>query len=625
MVNEINYVLYNAPAGSGKTTTLKRLLRDFHYQDIKKNFLCITFTNRAAEEMQIISSTEYVISSTIHSFLNSFLCPYFKLPAIINDYITLFKKNIELKLDLSDEKNVDKLNRYREKVGCLKEGITLEDIQNNIKEISYAETPFSSYLYGKLGHDDLLVFSSYLFKKYDILNRKLTDKFDYIFIDEYQDTDDKIIELFFNAVKGTKTKLFMFGDRMQQIYGSNNTFLIEHINAFKIENLSINYRSSEEIVNCLNKIYNDKNFFQTSYKGNNNSIPKFIITNKIKETANEIKEKIPDILELYLLNNDKYLEIGVSDLYNVVSKLPDYQFGNQYTANDIITSIEDNPDFLFRVIYGICNLNKLYNENNIGLMMNYFKKYNFLNEKYIMISVHSDKEIIKRKMESLFQYFNSDISVKEFIDYLITNQIIKKNFEFQFDEERETLKNLRISSFIKIYDFLIKQMNISTQHGVKGESHKNVMFISSDSKNSPHVDTTSFYKLISLYDINFNEFDYFNQMYSNLQIELENSNNEEKNQKIKDFMELYKLSPYFISLVKNEFENYIKKPNITNLKKIRKTLVERAFSAYKLFYVGCSRAMDNLFVLVDRTKVNSFEADLANKMTKLGFAVEIVD
>ena len=78
MATEVNkhLFLYNAPAGSGKTTTLKRMLREFHQENPYEKYLCITYTNRAADEMKNEYLGDYVYSSTIHAFLSDFIMPY---------------------------------------------------------------------------------------------------------------------------------------------------------------------------------------------------------------------------------------------------------------------------------------------------------------------------------------------------------------------------------------------------------------------------------------------------------------------------------------------------------------------------------------------------------------------
>mgnify|MGYP000417609141 CR=1 FL=1 len=71
MADEVNNChLINAPAGSGKTTLIKSMVRKFLLENPKDNILCITYTNRAADELAVdlksdISSLERFILFSI--------------------------------------------------------------------------------------------------------------------------------------------------------------------------------------------------------------------------------------------------------------------------------------------------------------------------------------------------------------------------------------------------------------------------------------------------------------------------------------------------------------------------------------------------------------------------------
>lgn len=73
--------------------------------------------------------------------------------------------------------------RYIEKYGKL----DYDMVRNNIKVLSYNESPFSSLYYGGLSHDDLIGFSKAIFNRYPVIKKRMTSKYQFIFIDEYQD------------------------------------------------------------------------------------------------------------------------------------------------------------------------------------------------------------------------------------------------------------------------------------------------------------------------------------------------------------------------------------------------------------------------------------------------------
>lgn len=78
--------MINAPAGSGKTTRIKSMIRDFVAEKPKDNILCITYTNRAAEELLLGIQNSHIDISTIHSVLHDFLQSYFTHKDIL-DYL----------------------------------------------------------------------------------------------------------------------------------------------------------------------------------------------------------------------------------------------------------------------------------------------------------------------------------------------------------------------------------------------------------------------------------------------------------------------------------------------------------------------------------------------------------
>lgn len=76
-------------------------------------------------------------------------------------------------------------------------------------------------------------------------------------------------------------------------------------------------------------------------------------------------------------------------------------------------------------------------------------------------------------------------------------------------------------------------------------------------------------------------------------------------------------------LCKNYYEEYLKKPNVGNAKKCFKdSTVYGIVMAYKLFYVGCSRARKNLTVIVEDSKITEFREDFINKIKAIGFVVK---
>ena len=75
--------------------------------------------------------------------------------------------------------------------------------------------------------------------------------------------------------------------------------------------------------------------------------------------------------------------------------------------------------------------------------------------------------------------------------------------------------------------------------------------------------------------------------------------------------------------MKDDFTAYLAKNTVSNAKNIFKlSKIEGILTAYKLFYVGCSRARKNLVVVVDENKINKFKDIFVDKLTAVGFDVK---
>lgn len=92
-VNE-NIFLVNAPAGSGKTTWIRQQVESYLLRNPKDNILCITYTNRAAEELGRDLEQSRVYFGTIHSFINDFIGSFFSHKEIIDLYWEVYETQI---------------------------------------------------------------------------------------------------------------------------------------------------------------------------------------------------------------------------------------------------------------------------------------------------------------------------------------------------------------------------------------------------------------------------------------------------------------------------------------------------------------------------------------------------
>lgn len=192
-VNE-NIFLVNAPAGSGKTTWIRQQVESYLLRNPKDNILCITYTNRAAEELGRDLEQSRVYFGTIHSFINDFIGSFFSHKEIIDLYWKVYETQIIERIKNTEQKETwtEGAERYKEKYGSL----DLDTVRSNINKISYNETPFNSLLYGGLGHNDLITFTKLAVDRFPIIKKKISDKYQLIFIDEYQDTSAEVLHIF---------------------------------------------------------------------------------------------------------------------------------------------------------------------------------------------------------------------------------------------------------------------------------------------------------------------------------------------------------------------------------------------------------------------------------------------
>lgn len=69
-------------------------------------------------------------------------------------------------------------------------------------------------LHGGLCHDDLVSFSKCIFDRFSIIRKRISLRYQRIFIDEYQDTMADVLNIFYDAVANTNSQLYLFSDRM---------------------------------------------------------------------------------------------------------------------------------------------------------------------------------------------------------------------------------------------------------------------------------------------------------------------------------------------------------------------------------------------------------------------------
>ena len=639
-----NLFLVNAPAGSGKTTWIRKNVRKYLLQNPNDNVLCITYTNRAAEELGKDVDSNRVYFGTIHSFINDFIGSFFSHESILELYWEVYKNQIVERIEnISQNGNWAESNmRYIEKYG----GLTPEIVRSNITMISYNQAPFNSLYRGALGHDDLISFTRLAVERFPVIKKKISDKYQVVFIDEYQDTATDVLQIFYSSMIGKKSKLYLLGDKMQQIYRNYNGEFETYFNIFnKSINLSVNYRTTPKIVSILNKIYNDECYKQTAYEKNKDEnmdfLPEVRIVTDIEKNVSELMEQYKDSLILYLSNKSRFYNIGVGELYDAYSGMEKYSFGKKYNAVDVLTKeeIREN-DALLSFLFTVNIIVDYFTKEFYGEVFRIIRKAGtYFNYEKFIIRKHIDKHLVKDKLDDIVALYNElSTTVDDFLSLCAEKKYIREEFYSAVVEENDykLVKNVKVQEVKVLADYM-SDPKISTQHGVKGESHDTVVFVADNSRSNPVVHMSKFFEMWSNIDITLSEFDAFYYIYSQMLNQIENKIGMKCSQlkadtyisvasiideELQAFTKKNETNPYYIQLLKVKMDKYFGKKNVTNVKEcLKEGTVYGPLCAYRLFYVGCSRAKRNLVIMINKKDIEGFEDKLRNKLMITGFNV----
>lgn len=289
--NAVKYIgsplLVLAGAGSGKTSVIiekiSYLIEQLLYP--ARSILAVTFTNKAAKEMQeriksrlTKDSNKGLAISTFHSL---------GLRILKSHYIDLgYKKNFTLfdshdSLNLIQEIAYDEYQLPKQNAGFIQSKISFwkssmlspEQVmpQDNLEQQAlFVYMEYQKYLksYNSFDFDDLIFQPIMLFRNSKSIQKMWSDKFRYILIDEYQDTNESQYQLLKYLTLG-KNKFTVVGDDDQSIYAwrgsrpENLQFLQEDFPSLNVIKLEQNYRSTGRILNIANKlIENNSHIFE---------------------------------------------------------------------------------------------------------------------------------------------------------------------------------------------------------------------------------------------------------------------------------------------------------------------------------------------------------------------------
>lgn len=548
-------LLILAGAGSGKTSVLtKRVAYLIKERNISpKNIVAITFTNKAAKEMKEriikeVGKEGYDIQiSTFHSFglriikENYEKLGYEKNFTIIDsdDSLTVVKKILK-------EMGID-TTRFNPKFiknqisSCKNEMVTPEKYQNLVNdELSditykvYKKYQDTLLRNNSLDFDDLLIKPIELFNKYKEVLENYQELFKYVFIDEYQDTNEA--QYILSKMISAKYKnICVVGDDAQSIYswrGANFKNILnfekDYKNA-KVILLEQNYRSTKTILNAANSVIKnninkkDKNLWTDNETGEK---IKYVRTNDEKDEASYVTREIRN-----LVNNGVSLDdIAVLYRTNAQSRTIEEGFLNSNIPYRIVGAFAFYSRKEIKDLLAYLKL--IYNtKDDVSLMriINYPKRKigaktienlsmdAVLNGTSMFDVISSGKELEFKKLILEMKEKSEVLSLTETIDMVLDKSGIKSELESEHTLEADIrLENLNEfksitktfeeeSGIASLEDFLNEvslvsdvndqkndnspKVTLMTIHAVKGLEYKYVFVIGMEENIFPHVNS----------------------------------------------------------------------------------------------------------------------------------------
>lgn len=348
-------LLILAGAGAGKTKTItERVVQIIKSGIAPKNILCVTFTNKAASEMSerilarlkeegLIENYEQYIwlnknlptIKTFHSLGLMILREQAKRLGLNKDLSVLATSDVnqlikEILINLGLDPKIHDVGKIRNAISREKSANStpeeyLKKVANyNMEIILKVWKNYNLELKkrGVVDFDDLILKPAELLKTNPEIRKFYQDKFKYIHIDEYQDTNNAQYELIKDILDNKECNLCVVGDVDQNIYswrGANLKNILNFEKDFpngKVVLLEENYRSTQNILNLANlsisknKARFPKNLFTNKSVGEEIEVcPAFdekseamFVTNKIQELINKQNIETKNIAVLYRTN-----------------------------------------------------------------------------------------------------------------------------------------------------------------------------------------------------------------------------------------------------------------------------------------------------------------------------------
>lgn len=293
-----------AGAGSGKTRVLTYKIAYLLQQGVKPwNIMALTFTNKAAREMKerigkLVGQdlAQHLYMGTFHSIFSRILRSEAQHIGFTNNF-TIYDETDSRSLiktivkEMGLDEKVYKPASVHSRISMAKNNLMSAENYARDKDLYQADQRakmprvgdiFITYVQrcqqaNAMDFDDLLTLTFKLFQEHEDIRKKYADRFDFLLVDEYQDTNHAQMRIVMQLCK-EKERVCAVGDDSQSIYsfrGANIDNILSFQSRFKgakLFKLEQNYRSTQNIVEAANSLI----------KHNSNQIPKDVYSKNDK-------------------------------------------------------------------------------------------------------------------------------------------------------------------------------------------------------------------------------------------------------------------------------------------------------------------------------------------------------
>lgn len=492
-------LLILAGAGSGKTrvltTKIAYLIKEYDVD--ARNILAITFTNKAAKEMktrieELIGKTS-IQASTFHSFGVKILkenCEKlgYKSNFIIldsDDSLTLVKKILK---DFNLDPKRFSPYMIRNKISSNKNELIMPD---DYKKFVYNEEDDVVYkVYKKyqeilkqnnsLDFDDLLILPITLFKKNPDVLAYYQDRYRYIFIDEYQDTNYAQY-LLTKMISAKYHNICVVGDNDQSIYafrGANYKNILNFEKDYpdcKVVMLEQNYRSTKTILNAANSVIKnnkerkDKNLW--SLKESNEKITYY----KAADETDEVHYILKKVKEL-VASGVSYQDMAILYRTNAQSRVFEQELLKQNIPYRIIGNFyfysrKEIKDLLayMRLVYNPdddLSLLRVINTPKRGIgnkTLRSLEEEASLYHTSLFQAINSGKELAFKELILTLQQDLEKMSLTEFVDNILEKtgmrRALKEEKTLEADIRLEYLEEFK--SVTKMFESRVGEISLA--------------------------------------------------------------------------------------------------------------------------------------------------------------------